>query len=489
VNGSRNLDWLLALVVVVVPVLIIAAAELDERLRQRRSALRPAVVVIRTWGLAFLALWVLLVPILELDRDGFAVRVAASGLVLSLAAAVLSVVRALVDGYRSRPRDDESRAMPQLVLALPRLVTILVAGWLLIDTVWGVDLSAALTALGVTSLVVSFALQDTLSGLASGLLLLSDQPFKPGDWIRAGEAGTEGLVVDMNWRTARLRTRDGDTVIVPNSELAGAAVVNLSSPDPRHRVVVSMQVAFVNPPTRAIEMLLDAARSVPGVLSDPPPAVRVVQIDDPLMGYDVDMWIDDFAIEPRVRSDFGRLVWYQSHRHDVPLPSPAQDLYLYDGVQAGESAVPTTADLRNGLQASPLLASLDDDELDSLAVATRLDRYSRGEEIVPAGSTGGELRVIRDGHARMVLPTDGIEHVVAELSPGEGIGILDLSSPALRRVLVRAVTDCEVLTVDATVIGGIGSRNAELAAALNRVATIRRRRVERTVERSGSAPT
>jgi small-conductance mechanosensitive channel len=480
-----SLSWA-ALVVFVVPALIVVAAEFDERLRQRRSPLRPAVTVLRQWGLVFFALWVLLRPVLGLERDDFAVRVAMSGLVLSIAAAVLSVVKAIVSGYRSRPREESARDIPQLVLALPRLVTIIVAAWLLIDTVWGVDLSAAMTALGVTSLVVSFALQDTLSGLASGLLLLGDQPFKTGDWISTGD--TIGQVVDINWRTSRLRTRDADLIVVPNSQLASAAVVNYSSPHTLHRVVVSLQVAFANPPSRAIDMLLDTARSVPGVLADPPPGVRITQIDDPLMGYEVEMWIDDYLVEPRVRSDFGRLVWYQSHRHDVPLPSPAQDLYLYDGVKVAADAVPTPAELRDGLQSSPLLASLSDDELDTLTAATRLQRFSRGEEIVGGGAGGSDLRLLQTGLARMVLPGEDTEHVILDIAPGEAIGLLDLGSGALRSVSVRAVTDCIVLIVDQSAIGGVGSRNADLATALNRIASIRRRRVERAVEqyRGGS---
>jgi signal-transduction protein with cAMP-binding, CBS, and nucleotidyltransferase domain len=128
---------------------------------------------------------------------------------------------------------------------------------------------------------------------------------------------------------------------------------------------------------------------------------------------------------------------------------------------------------------------LDDDELDTLAAATRLDRYSVGEVIVGPASTGGELRLVRDGHAQMVLPDDGTDHVIADFAAGEAIGVIDLSSPELRRVLVRAVSDCVIVTVEAQAIGSVGSRNAELATALNRVAAIRRRRVERTREHAG----
>ena len=483
-NDVTGATWWAGVVILVVPLLIIVAAEFDERLRQRESTLRPAVTVIREWGLPFFAVWAVLVPVLGVDNDNIAVQVAASGMVLAIAIAVLRVIQALIASYQSRPRLPGTRAAPQLLLAVPRIVTLIVAGWLLIDGVWGVDLSAALTALGVTSLVISFALQDTLSGLASGMLLLSDQPFKPGDWITTGEM--EGEVVDLSWRTTRIRTRDRDLIVVPNSQLANAAVVNYSSPDPLHRVAVSLQVAYVNPPTLAIEMLLDAARSTPGVLAEPPPIVFVTQIDDPLMGYDVHMWVRDYAIVPKVKSDFGRLVWYQSHRHNVPLPSPAQDLYLYDGVAAGEAGDPTTEDLRNGLQRSPLLSSLSDDELDTLAASTHAARFAVGEVILGPGTTERHLYIIDQGLAQLSVPIDGQDVTVGEFGAGEALGVLDLSSSAARGASISAVTDCEVFVIDSQAIGSVGSRNVEVSTAMNRLAAIRRRRLDRVLEREAS---
>ena len=479
ISGGSSATWAVVMIVVI-PVVIIAAAELDERLRQRRSALRNAVLVMRNWGLPFFAIWALLVPVIGVDSNSSTARMAATGLLLAISLAVLSVLAVIIKGIRGRGATAGGQAVPQLLLALPRLAVIIATGWILISTIWGVDLSAALTALGVTSLVVSFALQDTLSGLASGLLLLSDQPFQTGDWIRVGDI--EGEVVDINWRTSRIRNRNGDMVVVPNSELAASSLVNFTAPENPHRVVVPVQVAYVNPPTLAKAMLLDAAHGTPGVRSDPPPTVAVVQIDDPLMGYEVHLWIDDFAIEPKVKSDFGSLVWYQSNRHGVPLPSPAQDLYIYDGVAAGEAGVPTLADIRQGLQRSPLLASLSEADLDRLAQASRAERFAVGESLIDSRDPSRQMVVIVEGRASLMLIDRGVEEVIADLGEGEIVGLLT----AYRRaggLVARAQTDCEVVTVDADVAGEVGSRNAELADALNRMAAIRSRRVERVLER------
>jgi small-conductance mechanosensitive channel/CRP-like cAMP-binding protein len=473
--------WAIVLIVVA-PAAIIAIGELEERLRQRDSVLTGVVSTLRRWTIPLFTVWAVARGLLELEPTRPAVRVIGTLLLLSGAVAALQVVKIVVASLRARSRQ-QRRGIPALVLALPRVAVIIVTLWVLVDGVWGVDLTAAMTALGVTSLVVSFALQDTLSGLASGLLLLSDAPFQPGDWIRFGDI--EGRVIDINWRSSRIEDRNGDLVVIPNAQLAGATLVNYDEPARLHRVVVPVQVAFANPPTLAKEMLLDAARGTPGVLDDPPPRARVVQIDDPLMGYEVDLWIDDFSIAPRVRSDFGSLVWYQSERHGVPLPSPAYDLYVYDGPQAQAAGKPDLAELRRRLRTSALLAQLDSDDLGRLAAAARAARYAAGEVIVESEATRRDFYLVWSGRARLVfgLP-DGEIAVAGEFGPGDVFGQLSRVERVSVAPRVVAVTDCEVVAVDEAVAGLVASRNPALSEVLNQLAATRRRRIERMLEAS-----
>ena len=480
-TGDTSTTWAI-IVIVVIPIAIIAGSELDERLRQRESPLRPTVLMIRAWALPLFALWALLVPVLGVDNDSLAVRTTSTGLMLAAAASALRALRVVINHTRERVNTGGRRRAPELLLMLPRLAIIIATGWLLVQAVWGIDLSAALTALGVTSLVISFALQDTLSGLASGLLLLGDQPIQPGHWVNV--SGIEGQVIDINWRTTTIQDRDGDVIIVPNSQLATSSITNYTAVQSLHRVVVSVQVAYVNPPTSAKAMLLDAALATEGVLLDPPPRVVVTQTDDPLMGYDVQMWIDDYAIAPRVKSDYGSQVWYQSHRHDVPLPSPAQDLFLHDAAALAQVGGPSHADLLGWLSQSPLLASLDDEALGRLARAGRIVRYEVGELITDTDDDSRHMVVMSDGQADLVLRhDDGRETVITPLSAGEIVGFVSGDADMPGGLGVRAMTDCEVIVVDGDVAESVASRSVELTTALNRMTATRRRRAERVLAR------
>lgn len=472
-----------ALLIVLLPLAIIAIGEFEERLRQRDSPLDKSVSILRGWVVPLFAAWAVAEALFIDDNGpGALVQIIATALVLASSVAALSALGVMVTWIGDRPRAEGQRSVPRLLLALPRLLALLFTAWLLLAGVWSVDLSAALTALGVTSLIVSFALQDTLSGVASGFLLLADQPFQPGDWISTGDL--EGRVVDLNWRSSRIETRDGDLVVVPNSQLANATVTNFDEPTRAHRVVVPLQVAYSNAPTSAKDMLLAAARSTPGVLSEPPPDAKVVQIDDPLMGYEVHMWVDDYSIVPQVRSDFGSLVWYHSHRLDVPLPSPAQDLYLWDGPRTAESGRPTHADVLRGLQQSPLVAELGQDELDVLADGAVLDRFAAGETIQTGD--GDRLEVIVRGHARIVLrphETNDDDLIVQDLDRGDVFGVLGGVGSDHHDLCVVAVTDCVIVIAAPVAATLVISRSPALATALDQVASSRRRRVARALRR------
>lgn len=471
--------WAIVLVVVI-PLALIGVGELEERLRQRDSNVASVVAIIRRWTIPLFSIWAVGRGLLDIEASALVMRLAGTALVLSIAAASLRLVGIVVRSFRERSRDARG-GVPALVLALPRVIVLIATFWILFDSVWGVDLSSALTALGVTSLVVSFALQDTLSGLASGFLLVSDAPFQPGDWIQYGDL--QGRVVDFNWRSSRIQDRNGDLVIVPNSQLASATLINYDEPTRHHRVVFPVQVAFSNPPTVAKEMLLDAARSTPGVLLDPPPRVRVVQVDDPLMGYEVDLWVDDFAQAPLVKSEFGSLVWYFSQRQGVPLPSPAYDLYLYDGPDTLASSRPDEAEIRRRLRTSPLLEQLDEDDIGRLVASARPARFARDEIVLDVRSPRQDLYVLWSGRATLTfdLPSDG-QVDAAEFGPGDVFGSLVRSDRAVGAPRVVAVSDCEVVIVEESAAGTVASRNPELSEILSRLSDTRRRRMERMIE-------
>jgi len=471
-----------ALIIVVLPLMIIGSGEMEERLRQRDSPYQPTIATLRVWVVPLLTIWVLARALLDTADDSLFIRLLGTAVVLASAVAALSAFRVVVAELADRPRRTGRRPIPRLLLALPRLLLVLATAWLLIAGVWGIDLSALLTALGVTSLVVSLALQDTLSGIASGFTLLADQPFSTGDWIESDDV--EGRVIDVNWRATRIQDRNGDLVVIPNGQLAKATIVNFDQPSRLHRVKVSVQIDRSAPPTTAIAMLVDAARSTPGIVEDPPPFAQVTQIADPVVDYETSMWIDDYSLAPQVEADFGALVWYLSYRHDVPLPNPAQDVYFFDGAKAAIESRVTAAEVRQRIADIPLVAALDNDALDKLAAVASINQYRSGETIIEEG-TQRDLLLMHSGRARLILRRADLEDLnVVDIEAGEAFGVLS-ESPVSDRALVVATTDCEVLRIPPEGAGRAIAIAPDLANVLDQLAATRRRRIERVLRRSG----
>lgn len=461
------------------PAAILILGELRSRTARSGSRLHTTVSYTRSWVVPVLALWAVLVVIAGLTRTFVPIRFLETLLIAVTASAGLKLFRAL---FVERDSDGSAPAwrerIPGLILAAPRLILVGTAIYF-VALIWGVDVSQGFAALGVGSLVIALALQDTLSGLVSGFLLMADRPFQPGDWIEANDV--TGRVVDIRWRTVRVRTRQNTLIVVPNAVLAGQVIVNRSAPDPLHRIDIDFDVAFSNSPSAAREMLLRAAMQTEGIRSEPAPQVFVTRVDDPMMGYRVLAWIDSYDHEPAVISELRDRVWYQSQRDDVALPSPAYDLFHWDGEKTAAPSPDAAAEMAEGLSAARVIRSLPREDLDQLVASSRTLTYATGELILSPGSLFPDLYVLGSGAAElMVIDEDGSERIFDDLGAGDLFGLIPLTDLELTTG-VRATEDCVLHCAARTDVFELLTTNGEIADELRRLGNIRTRRAARVV--------
>jgi len=110
-------------------------------------------------------------------------------------------------------------------------ISFLLGGLILLSQL-GIRIEAFLTALGVGGLAISLALQDTMSNAFAGIGLLLDRSVDLGDTIRL-ENGMEGTVLDIGWRTTRLKTNTNDLMVIPNTKLAQSIAVRKDTLKPK----------------------------------------------------------------------------------------------------------------------------------------------------------------------------------------------------------------------------------------------------------------
>jgi small-conductance mechanosensitive channel len=248
------------------------------RIAARSSLWLDDLVLDATRGIAFW--WVLLVGVTiaatnsPLDAKNIHYVELATKLLWGLSATLLAVRIAgrLVDQRIT------AAGLPNISLLgnAVRAFVALVGGLVAFSTI-GVSITPVLTALGVGGLAVALALQPTLSNLFSGIQLLASKKLHPGDMIKL-DSGEEGEITDITWRDTTLRTGPGNLIILPNSKLADARVMNFALPDREMNVAFPVGVAYgsnlaqVETVTRAA--VAEAMANHPGAVADFVPVVR-----------------------------------------------------------------------------------------------------------------------------------------------------------------------------------------------------------------------
>lgn len=118
---------------------------------------------------------------------------------------------------------------PKLISNLVSLILYVIAA-IMILSYFNVEISPLIATLGIGGLAVGLALQNTLANLFSGLHIISDEPVKVGDYIEIG-ADVSGMVIDIGWRSTRIKTLSHDIIVIPNSTLSESIIKNLTQKD------------------------------------------------------------------------------------------------------------------------------------------------------------------------------------------------------------------------------------------------------------------
>lgn len=158
-------------------------------------------------------------------------------------------------------------ATVKVIVRVVKSLIYLIAGFMIIADL-GYDLSGIITGLGLGSVVVTLAAQDTIKNLLAGIMIFADKPFKVGEYIRVGTY--EGTVEDITFRSTRLRTIENTIAQISNSEISNSTVVNFSKMEKR-RYALNLGVVLDTDLNKIIELkvqILEYLNNHPNVISD-----------------------------------------------------------------------------------------------------------------------------------------------------------------------------------------------------------------------------
>ncbi|MEG4287142.1 mechanosensitive ion channel [Microcoleus sp. A006_D1] len=153
--------------------------------------------------------------------------------------------------------------VPNLFFQVARAAVILGISYHILNGVWNVSLSGLGSSIGIASAVIALALQDTLSNMVSGLLLLFAKPFKTGDWIEL--EGKQGRVLEQNWWSVTI-ANNLFNLNIPNGVLSKATIINYGSGSVWK--TISASFSYDDHPNRVIPALNSLVEGIASIESE-----------------------------------------------------------------------------------------------------------------------------------------------------------------------------------------------------------------------------
>lgn len=228
------------------------------------------------------------------------------------------------------------------------LVVIALAALGLLLGFLNVDLTLFVAGGVVTSMVVAFAAQDSLSNFFSGIFLLTDRPFKEGDTVVLAD-GDWVEVRKIGMRTTRLfRFSDAALVTIPNNKLVNEKIANFTNPRDQGRVMMKFHAGYGSDPAKVKALIHEAINRSPNIVKQDPykPIVRFDALADSSLEFFVLVWIDHrdnrFAVQDFLNSEV--YAAFGSAGVEIPFPQRTVHLVVEGAVRPGGAVAQETAE-------------------------------------------------------------------------------------------------------------------------------------------------
>ncbi len=264
-------------------------------------------------------------------------------LLMLVTVAIWAAIRVLFFFLFSRLKGEREEAVVPPLLRHLIMVVVCAFSFFVVLKIFYPSLSLTGVVVGSTvfSAILGLSLQDILSNFFSGIALAVEKPLRIGDWVTIG--GKEGLVTEITWRSTRLRMRDNNLLVIPNSVLAKEVVLNFSHPSRLHRKSVRVGVAYPHAPRVVVSVLEAAARRVEAVLENPPPEALVSDFADCSVVYELRYWLPDYDKVPDAASRVRIEVYDALKQAGLRIPFPVREVLLRTEGAAAPSVPRLTA--------------------------------------------------------------------------------------------------------------------------------------------------
>lgn len=354
---------------------------------------------------------------------------------------------------------------PTLVRNIFTLVTFAILFVLIFNKIYQeVNLGALFTTSAIFGVIIGLALQDTLGNFFAGISLHADRPFQVGDVIVVGPQKHTGVVESITWRAIKIRTFQNHVVLVANSTAAREAI-EVAPRDNLNARLVFFSTLYSDSPAKTIHVVREAVRDADNVSEQIKPVVRIRNLGDSAIDWEIKYWLDDYAKYNDTDALVRQRVWYALRRNRITFAFPTRTLHL----ERKAPSRPITAgdEIADRLSAVDVFSPLSGEELRRLATATQGHVFTQGETLIRAGDEGSSMFVVHSGRVAVQVPERGGARTVAVLTEGAFFGEMALFTGEPRTANVVAMEETEVLEIGHAAMKHLFDTNPGLAESIS----------------------
>lgn len=222
------------------------------------------------------------------------------------------------------------RTLVPTLQKIMKIIVYFVAFVLILDAL-GIQVTALVAAFGIGGLAVAFALQGTLSEFFAGIYIMSDRPVRVGDYVEL-ESGRKGYVIDVGWRSTRIRELPNNVIVVPNSKLAGSIITNFYLPEPEMACLVQVGVAYNSDLEKVERVTIDVGKKVlkkvTGGVPEFEPFIRYHTFSDFSINFTVILRVKEFVDKYLITHEFVKELHKRYKKEGIEIPFPIRTVYM-----------------------------------------------------------------------------------------------------------------------------------------------------------------
>ncbi|MBF0189402.1 MAG: mechanosensitive ion channel family protein [Magnetococcales bacterium] len=359
-----------------------------------------------------------------------------------LASTILLLIRQLLDRHAMKHYGVQA---PQLLKEISSLVIWIVVLAIVFSQVFHVKLTGLMTASSIVIGVIGFALRNVIADLFLGISIGLERSVKIGDWLEV-HGHPPGRVVEMNWRSTTLVTKEELSIVVPNSTLGSRPFRNYSKPKKFFRTMLRITLDHDVTTHQAERIFFSAINQVPECADVPrEPEIRIIEYLEQGVLWEVRFWVTDYKAMSTLKQEVHKKMLRNMHFSGVSVPHGS--LELISSKESSSRKVRRTQDF-TFMRDIELFSVLHDREVEQFVERCQRLLVSAGNPVVRQGDEGDSMYVVREGMMNVVVKgREGKEITVAQIVPGGFFGEMSLLTGAPRTASIVPKVDSVVLEI------------------------------------------